>query len=40
MQQPDFKNEFSALKNLVKSLGTKVFCSPKFHAEIAGEGIE
>jgi hypothetical protein len=39
-QQLDFKNELSALQHLAKRLGTKVICSSKFHAEIAGEGIE
>jgi len=39
-QCPDFKNELSALQHLAKRLGTEVICSPKYHAEIAGEGIE
>jgi hypothetical protein len=39
-QQPDFKNELTALQHLAKKKGTKVICTPKYHAEIAGEGIE
>ena len=36
----DFKNQLSALQHLAKKMGTKVICSPKYHAEIAREGIK
>jgi hypothetical protein len=36
----EFKNELSALQHLAKKLGTHVLCSPKYHAKIAGKGIE
>jgi hypothetical protein len=36
----DFKNEESSLQYLGRQLGIRVDHSPKFHAEIAGEGIE
>jgi hypothetical protein len=37
---PDFKEEETALEHLAAQLGVKVRLTPKFHAEIAGEGIE
>jgi hypothetical protein len=36
----DFANEESSLQYLGRQLGIRVDHSPKFHAEIAGEGIE
>ena len=41
MQQcTDFRNEETALQYLGRKLGVKVDCTPKFHCEMAGEGIE
>jgi len=37
---PDFMNELSSLECLCEKLGAKASHSPKFHCEIAGEGIE
>lgn len=37
---PDFENELTALQHLGKKLGTEVICTPKYHAEMAGEGVE
>jgi len=36
----DFQNELSALQVLGKELGVVVDSTPKYHAELAGEGIE
>ena len=36
----DFKHEESALQYLGSQLGVKVLLTPKFHAELAGEGVE
>jgi len=36
----DFKNEDTALQVLGKQMGIKIDSTPKFHAELAGEGIE
>ena len=36
-QCPDFKDELSSLQHFAN---TKVICTPKYHAEIAGNGIE
>ena len=37
---PDFKEEITLLQYRAEQLGMKIDCSPKFHPEIAGEGIE
>jgi len=37
---PDFANESSSLEYLCEQLGIKASHSPKFHCEIAGEGVE
>ena len=37
---PDFKAELTLLQYRAKQLGVAVDCSPKYHPEIAGEGIE
>ena len=37
---PDFKNEITLLQYRAQQLGVTVDCSPKYHPEIAGEGIE
>lgn len=37
---PDFKQEITLLQFRAKQLGVTIDCSPKFHPEIAGEGIE
>ena len=36
----DFAEEMTALQHVGKELGVSVIISPKFHAEMAGEGIE
>ncbi|KAI2503816.1 hypothetical protein MHU86_10621 [Fragilaria crotonensis] len=36
----DFKNEETALQHLGTQLGVSVELTPKFHAELAGEGVE
>jgi hypothetical protein len=36
----DFKNEENALQALGRDCGILVDCMPKFHAELAGEGID
>jgi len=36
----DFQNELSALQVLGNDLGVAVDFTPKYHAELAGEGIE
>ena len=36
----DFAEELTALEHVGKELGVSVVISPKFHAELAGEGIE
>jgi len=36
----DFKNELSALQLLGQEIGVAVDATPKYHAELAGEGIE
>jgi hypothetical protein len=36
----DFKDEEMALQNLGAQLGVQVQLTPKFHAELAGEGVE
>ena len=36
----DFKDEYTALQFHAQQLGTTIICTPKYHAEIAGEGIE
>ena len=37
---PDFKQEITLLQFRANQLGVSIDCSPKFHPEIAGEGIE
>lgn len=37
---PDFKNEKTALQSLVESRGHILLVSPKYHPEVAGNGIE
>ena len=37
---PDFKNEKTLLQFRAEQLGVSIMCSPKYHPEIAGEGIE
>ena len=37
---PDFKNEMTLLQYRAEQLGVEIDCSPKYHPEIAGEGIE
>ena len=37
---PDFKHEMSMLEYYGSKLGVKIDSSPKYHPEIAGEGIE
>ena len=37
---PDFKTELTLLQYRASQLGVTVECSPKFHPEIAGEGVE
>ena len=37
---PDSKNKTTLLQYRAKQLGMMVKCSPKYHPEIAGEGIE
>ena len=37
---PDFRQEMTLLQFRAKQLGVTVDCSPKYHPEIAGEGIE
>jgi hypothetical protein len=37
---PDFKEEKTALEQLAEQLGVTVRLTPKFHAELAGEGVE
>jgi len=39
-QCSDFKNELSALQLLGQEIGITVDATPKYHAELAGEGIE
>jgi hypothetical protein len=39
-QCPDFRDEETALQFLGRTIGVTVDCTPKFHAELAGEGIE
>jgi hypothetical protein len=39
-QCPDFRDEETALQHLGRTIGVAVDCTPKFHAELAGEGIE
>ena len=36
----DFAEELTALQHVGKELGVEVIITPKFHAELAGEGIE
>jgi hypothetical protein len=36
----DFKEEETALQYLGTQLGVMVLLTPKFHAELAGEGVE
>ena len=36
----DFAEELTALQHVGKELGVSVIITPKFHAEMAGEGIE
>ena len=36
---PDFKTELTLLQYRASQLGVTVECSPKFHPEIAGEGV-
>jgi hypothetical protein len=36
----DFKDEETALQHLGRQLGVTVLLTPKFHAELAGEGVE
>jgi hypothetical protein len=38
--QPDFQKEMSSIEWLCHQLGVEASHSPKFHCEIAGEGIE
>ena len=37
---PDFRDEETALEHLALQLGVELQLTPKFHAELAGEGIE
>jgi hypothetical protein len=37
---PDFRNEKNALQHLGEQLGVVVLSTPKYHAELAGEGVE
>jgi hypothetical protein len=37
---PDFRNEKNALQHLGDQLGVVVLSTPKYHAELAGEGVE
>ena len=37
---PDFINEMTLLQYQAQKLGVSIDCSPKYHPEIAGEGIE
>ena len=37
---PDFKQEITLLQFRAKQLGVSIDCTPKFHPEIAGEGVE
>jgi hypothetical protein len=37
---PDFKDELNALQHLGDRLGVVVLSTPKYHAELAGEGVE
>ena len=37
---PDFKEELTLLQFRALQMGVRIECSPKFHPEIAGEGIE
>lgn len=37
---PDFAEEMSALEHLGKQLGVNIVPTPKYHAEMAGEGVE
>jgi len=37
---PDFKEELTLLQFRAHQLGVEIDCSPKYHPEIAGEGIE
>ena len=37
---PDFKKEMTLLQFRAQQLGVRIECSPKYHPEIAGEGIE
>ena len=36
----DFQHELTEIESLAQKLGVKVMCTTKYHAEIAGEGIE
>ena len=36
----DFAEELTALQHVGKELGVSVIITPKFHAEMTGEGIE
>ena len=36
----DFKNELSLMQHLGNELGVRIASTPKYHAELAGEGIE
>jgi hypothetical protein len=36
----DFAEEMTALQHVGSELGVSVIITPKFHAELAGEGIE
>ena len=37
---PDFQNKVTLLQEKLGQLGVTVHCSPKYHAKLAGEGIE
>jgi len=36
----DFKNEVSVLKKIAEKYNAVVWCTPKYHCKIAGEGVE
>lgn len=40
LTRPDFKKEITLLQFRATQLNVRVECSPKYHPEIAGEGIE
>lgn len=38
-QCPDFRDAETALQSLGRTIGVAADCTPKFHAELTGEGI-